>query len=82
LGGSLDSLRSAWWVITINANTSAPRCFVLTREEVKGCALSSTNGQGTVSWWLEPRFYILPEFEEAWDRLGSPTEAADTANPI
>src|SRR3546814_2578958 len=35
LGGSLDRLCSHWWVVTINANTASPTCFVLTLDEVR-----------------------------------------------
>lgn len=38
LGGSLDTLRSQWWVITINANSDSPTCYVLTLGEVKAAA--------------------------------------------
>src|SRR5690242_24565 len=38
LGTSLDSLRSPWWIITVNANTASPICYVLTLDEVKAAA--------------------------------------------
>ena len=72
LGGSLETLRSAWWIVTIDANTASPRCFVLTRDEVRAGAQMNVSGAGTVSFWLEPKRYALPDYEEAWDRLGSP----------
>jgi hypothetical protein len=72
LGSSLDNLRSAWWIVTINANTDTPKCYVLTIEEVKANANRNVNVAGTVSYWLEPKSYALPIFLEAWDRLGSP----------
>lgn len=72
LGASLDSLRSDWWVITLNANTASPTCYVLTRDEVKTAAHRGVNASGTVSYWLPPKAYVLPEYLEAWDRLGSP----------
>lgn len=77
LGGSLDRLCSRWWVITINANTAAPTCFVLTLDEVKAAAHRSVNAAGTVSYWLQPKSYALAEYEEAWDRLGSPDDEAE-----
>jgi hypothetical protein len=73
LGGSLDALCSHWWIITLNANSELPTCFVLTLDEVKAAALKNTNSAGKDSFWLEPRFYALPEYQEAWDRLGSPS---------
>ena len=78
LGGSLETLRSHWWVITINANTASPTCYVLTRDEVKASAHRGVNDAGKVSYWLQPKSYALPIYEEAWDRLGSP----ESENPV
>lgn len=72
LGGSLDALRTRWWIITIHANTAAPKCYVMTLDEVRAAAHRGENSGGTVSYWLQPRAYALPEYEEAWERLGSP----------
>lgn len=72
LGNSLDTLRSQWWVITIHANTANPTCYVMSLEEVKASAHRGENAQGKVSYWLQPKSYALPAYEEAWDRLGSP----------
>lgn len=80
LGGSLDTLRSHWWIITINANTASPTCFVLTRDEVKAAAHRGENAVGTVSFWLQPKSYALPEYQEAWDRLGSPDGLATASD--
>lgn len=77
LGGSLGRLCSRWWVITINANTAAPTCFVLTLDEVKAAAHRGVNAAGTVSYWLQPKSYALAEYQEAWDRLGSPDDQAE-----
>ena len=73
LGGSLDTLRSPWWIVTIQANTATPKCFVMTLEEVKAAAHRGENAAGKVSFWLQPKAYDLPVYEEAWDRLGSPS---------
>lgn len=72
LGGSLDTLRSQWWVITINANSDSPTCYVLTLDEVKAAAHRGINGSGKVSYWLQPKAYAAAEYEEAWHRLGTP----------
>jgi hypothetical protein len=72
LGGELDSPRSHWWVITINANTSSPTCYVMTWDEVKRAAHRGVNAQGKVSFWLQPKSYALDCYKEAWGRLGSP----------
>jgi hypothetical protein len=72
LGTSLDRLRSRWWVITVGAVSDTPVCYILTLDEVKERA-SQDKGK-TRAFWLEAKNYMLPEFEEAWDRLGDPTE--------
>jgi hypothetical protein len=74
LGNSLATLCSRWWIITINATTASPTCFVLTVEEVKTAAHRGVNAAGTVSYWLQPKSYAVPEYEEAWHRLGSPED--------
>ena len=68
LGLSLDSLRSDYWVITVNANSEAPTCYVLSLEEVKRVAARDKGGQQ--AFWLETRHYEKDEFREAWDRIG------------
>ncbi|MBX7133438.1 MAG: hypothetical protein K1X67_12260 [Fimbriimonadaceae bacterium] len=77
LGGSLDTLRSTWWIVTINANTASPTCYVLTRDEVKAAAHKGVSATGTVSFWLQPKSYALPAYEEAWERLGEPHLSKD-----
>lgn len=73
LGRTLETLRSQWWVVTINANTATPTCYVLTLGEVKAGAHRGVNEAGKVSYWLQPKAYALLKFEEAWHRLGDPT---------
>ena len=75
LGGSLDRLRSHWWIVTIHANTVMPKCYVLTLDEVRTAAHRGEGATGKVSYWLPPKSYALPIFEEAWDRLGSPGDS-------
>lgn len=75
LGASLDNLRSPWWVITLRANSDSPTCYILTMEEVRQLATRTVNGKGVVSHWLEPKHYAVPEYEEAWHRLGSPDDS-------
>lgn len=70
LGTSLERLRSRWWVITVGAASDTPVCYVMTLDEVKERA-SRDNGKNR-AFWLEAKNYMLPEFEEAWDRLGDP----------
>lgn len=72
LGGSLDTLRSPWWIITVNANSDMPTCFVMMLDEVKAAAHRGQNEAGKVSYWLQPKGYDQPEYREAWHRLGEP----------
>ena len=76
LGGSLDTLRSPWWVITINANSDMPTCFVLTLDEVKAASHKGVNPTGKLSYWLQPKAYEVNAYREAWERLGSPLLAS------
>lgn len=72
LGASLVNLRSYWWIITVNANSDSPDCYILTIDEVRSAAHRGENAAGIVSYWLQPKSYLLPQYKEAWDRLGSP----------
>lgn len=69
LGASLDKLTSEWWIITIEAKSDQPVCFILSLADVK--RLAQGNATGSRGFWLQPRFYDIPEFREAWHRLGS-----------
>ena len=79
LGGSLDTLCSEWWVITINATESAPTCFILSLSEVKDAAHRGVNQAGKISYWLQPKSYSKDEYKEAWHRLGNPDTAVTSS---
>ena len=73
LGANLDSLRSDWWIITINAKEENPTCFILSLEEVKELCFHSDPAKsktGSKSHWLQPKAYDQPQFRDAWHRLG------------
>lgn len=72
LGANLQTLRSQWWIVTINAISDRPTCFVLTLKEVRDGAHRGVNEAGKVSYWLQPKAYALEEYHEAWERLGDP----------
>ena len=82
LGSELDLLRSRWWVITINANTPSPTCYVLTLDEVKAGAHRGINAVNKVSFWLQPKAYALAIYEEAWERLGTPEVTYFQTDPL
>lgn len=67
LGRDIGALQSEWWVITVQANSDAPTCFILKIEEVRRLAVQDKNGG---AYWLDPRGYDQAEFKEAWDRIG------------
>ena len=75
LGLSLENLRSEWWVITVNANSDMPVCFVMELREV--CNLAVQDKGGKRAYWLEPRIYDRDEFRNAWERMGSPQTTTD-----
>ena len=70
LGKSLDSVMGDFWVI-VNDVLVAPQAYVLLPSEVREKALRGDK-DGRVSFWLPPRKYCLPEFHEAWHRIGGP----------
>lgn len=72
LGSDLNSLRSPWWVITIDATSASPTCYILTLDEVRNGAHRGENETGKVSFWLQQKAYALSEFHEKWERLGDP----------
>jgi hypothetical protein len=73
LGANLENLRSEWWIITINAKSESPTCFIMTMEEVKKLCFHSDPAKsrtGAMSHWLQPKAYDQLQFKEAWHRLG------------
>lgn len=75
LGTKLGNLRSDWWIITINAKTDTPTCFILKRQEVVDLCSQSDPAKslnGVPSYWLQPKAYDQPQFRDAWHRLSTP----------
>ncbi len=66
LGRSLESLRSDWWIITVNANADCPICYILSRQEIQQLASQDANGG---AYWLNPPAYDQDGFREAWHRI-------------
>lgn len=67
LGRASEPLRSDWWIITINAVSEDPTCYILRNTEVEALASVDKNGAG--GRWLEPRAYTQDAFKDAWERL-------------
>lgn len=72
LGLTLEALRSEYWVITVNANSDTPICYVLSLDDVRRVA--SRDKGGRRAFWLEVRDYEKDEFLEAWERIGTPSQ--------
>lgn len=68
LGTSLEKIMGDYWLIINNASAE-PISFVLKPEEVKNLAHRGEK-DGRVSFWLQPSAYDIPEFKEAWHRIG------------
>lgn len=68
LGTSLEKIMGDYWLI-INNVSAEPISFVLKPEEVKDLAHRGEK-DGRVSFWLQPSAYDIPEFKEAWHRIG------------
>ena len=69
LGKSLDRIMGDFWIVVNNLDAT-PGIFVLKPKEVSARAHLGEK-EGRVSFWLQPRSYMLPEFENRWDRLVS-----------
>lgn len=68
LGKNLDKIMGDWWII-INELTKTPRACILKPEEIQRLAHRGEK-EGRVSYWLQPRDYAVPEYEEAWSESG------------
>jgi len=70
LGRDLDKIMGDFWVIVTSLATGKPRTYILTPEEVRARAVRY---QGkSKAYWLRPQRYAIVEFEEKWERIGSP----------
>jgi hypothetical protein len=82
LGKSLDRVMGDFWIIVNNLD-SAPGIFVLKPEEVVSRAHRGVK-EDRVSFWLQPKSYMLPEFESRWERLEEkkPNKALEPKLPV
>jgi len=67
LGNSLEKIMGDYWVI-INNLSGTPETFILKPEEVKARAHRGEK-EDRVSFWLQPKSYMVPEFAQRWDRI-------------
>jgi len=68
LGQTTEGLMGDFWVVVYGV-ASEPKAFVLLPSEVHDLAHRGEK-DGRVSYWLQPREYCQPQFEEAWKRIG------------
>ena len=67
LGNSLERIMGDFWIIVNNLD-AVPGIYILTPEEVRSGAHRGVKEE-RVSFWLQPKSYMLPEFEARWERL-------------
>jgi hypothetical protein len=67
LGNSLDRIMGDFWIVVNNLN-AVPGIYILKPEEVRIRAHRGVNEE-RVSFWLQPKEYMLPEFESRWKRI-------------
>ncbi len=69
LGADLDRIMGDFWVIVNDLLAEHPRCYVMRPSQVKALAHRGVK-DGRVSYWLQPRDYAVPKFEEKWEQVG------------
>ena len=69
LGEGLSHLIAHWVIICAGVAEGQPKCFVLTPVEVAHLAHKGVKGP-RVSFWLQPKDYMVPAYAEQWDRIG------------
>src|SRR5437899_495068 len=60
LGGSLDRVMGDFWIVVNNLDATHG-IFILKPEEVKASAHRGEK-DGKISYWLQPKSYVLPEY--------------------
>lgn len=68
LGSNLEKVMGDFWII-VNNVAKEPNVFILLPGEVKSQAVRNEK-DGRISYWLEPKTYDVPEFREAWHKIG------------
>ena len=68
LGNSLRRLMGDFVIVCTNVLTQSPKSYIMTPDEVR-TRVHRGEKDGRISFWLQPKDYDLPEFEEAWTRI-------------
>ena len=69
LGKTIEKVMGDFWVIVNNLSTEEPVAYILKPKEVIREA-DRKEKEGRVSYWLQPRSYMLEKYCESWDRIG------------
>jgi hypothetical protein len=69
LGNSRDKIMGDFWIIINNVNDEKPNAFIMKPDEVRQLSHEGVK-DGIFSYWLQPKSYDVPEFKNAWDRIG------------
>lgn len=67
LGLSLDKVMGDFWVIVNNLD-GTPGVFIMLPSEVRAAAHRGEK-EGRVSFWLQPKSYMIADYADRWDRL-------------
>lgn len=67
LGNSLEKIMGDFWVIVNNLD-GVPGVYIMKPEEVRERAHRGEK-DGRISFWLQPKSYMLTEFKEKWERI-------------
>ena len=67
LGENLDKLQSEWWIITHEAKSDSPTCYILRKQEVRDLSVRDRGGKR--KYWLKPTAFQQDKFREAWHRI-------------
>lgn len=73
LGLVIDGLMGDFW-LNVNGVATTPKAYVMLPSEVRDLAHRGEK-EGRVSYWLQPKGYCQPQFEEAWHRIGQGHDA-------
>lgn len=70
LGADLDKVMGDFWIVLNSLDSGKPRTYILLPHEVRAMAHRGEK-EGKISYWLQPRKYVVEEFEEKWRRIGA-----------
>src|SRR5438128_1609323 len=72
LGKHLNHLFADFVIVCSKAASECPDCYILLPSEVRDLAHRGVK-EDRISYWLQPKNYAVPAFQEAWHRIGNGT---------